>query len=127
MSWLEGKWTQQFAGNDSVLMPAVPTEIVVGVQYSAAADGSKDATGWLVEGYQQELADWRNDALMDDEEKIIELRSRKRRKERIVLFRKLSQYLLIGSVVGAILMIACFVLSMVFYVLAHRSGRSPRP
>jgi hypothetical protein len=126
MSWLEGKWTQQFAGNDSVLVPAVTTE-VVGVQYSGAADASKDATGWLVEGYQQELADWRNDALMDDEEKIIELRPRTRRNERIVLFRKLSQHLLTGSLMGAILMIACCVLSMVFYVLANRLGRSPGP
>jgi hypothetical protein len=64
---------------------------------------------------------------MTDEEKIIELRPRRRRKERIVLFRKLSRYLLIGSLVGAILMIACLVLSMVFYVLANRLGRSPRP
>jgi hypothetical protein len=64
---------------------------------------------------------------MTDEEKIIELRPRRRRKERIVLFRKLPQYLLIGSLVGAILMIACLVLSMVFYVLANRLGRSPRP
>jgi hypothetical protein len=64
---------------------------------------------------------------MTNEEKIIELRPRRRRKERIVLFRKLSRYLLIGSLVGAILMIACLVLSMVFYVLANRLGRSPRP
>lgn len=64
---------------------------------------------------------------MTDDEKIIELRPRRRREERIVLFRRLSQYLLIGSLVGAMLMIACFVLSMVFYVLANRFGRSPRP
>ena len=64
---------------------------------------------------------------MTDEENIIELRPRRRRKERIVLFRKLSRYLLIGSLVGAILMIACLVLSMVYYVLANRLGRSPRP
>lgn len=57
MSWLEGKWTQQFAGNDSAFVPAVTPEIVVGAQYSGAVDGSKDATGWLVEGYQQQLAD----------------------------------------------------------------------
>jgi hypothetical protein len=64
---------------------------------------------------------------MTDEEQPIDLRRRKRRKERIVLFRKLSQYLLIGSLVGAILMIACFVLSMVFYVLANRFKRAARP
>jgi hypothetical protein len=57
MSWLEGKWTQQFAVNDSVFVRAVTTEIVVGVQYSGAVDGSKDATALLVEGYQQQLAD----------------------------------------------------------------------
>ncbi len=57
MSWLEGKWTQQFAGNDSVLVPAVTTEIVAAVQHSGPVDGCKDATGWLVEGYQQQLAD----------------------------------------------------------------------
>jgi hypothetical protein len=64
---------------------------------------------------------------MTDEEQPIDLRRRKRRKERIVRFRKLSQYLLIGSLVGAILMIACFVLSMVFYVLANRFKRAARP
>jgi len=57
MSWLEGKWTQQFAGNDTVFVPAVTTAIVAGVQYTGAVDGSMDATGWLVEGYQQQLAE----------------------------------------------------------------------
>jgi len=57
MSWLEGKWTQQFAGNDTVFVPAVTNEIVAGVQYAGAVDGSMDATDWLVEGYQQQLAE----------------------------------------------------------------------
>jgi len=57
MSWLEGKWTQQFAGNDAVFVSAVTTEIVAGVQFAGAVDGTMDATGWLVEGYQQQLAE----------------------------------------------------------------------
>lgn len=57
MNWLEGKWTQRIAGNDSVLVAAVTSESAVDVQYGAAVDGSKDVTGWLVEGYQQQLAD----------------------------------------------------------------------
>lgn len=57
MSWLEGNWTQQFGGNDRVSVPAVTAGIVVGVQHSDAVDGNKDVTGWLVEGYQQQLAD----------------------------------------------------------------------
>jgi hypothetical protein len=57
MSWLEGKWTEPFAGNDGVLVSAVTTQIVVGLQSAVAVDSSKDATGWLVEGYQQQLAD----------------------------------------------------------------------
>ena len=57
MSWLEGKWTQQFAGTDTGSVPAVTTEIVAGVQYGGAVDDPMDATGWLVEGYRQQLAD----------------------------------------------------------------------
>jgi len=57
MSWLEGQRIQQIAGNDSVLTAAVTSETVVDVQYDGAVDDSKDVTGWLVEGYQQQLAD----------------------------------------------------------------------
>ncbi len=57
MSWREGKWTQPFAGDDSVSVCAVTAEIVVGLQHTDAVDSGKDATGWLVEGYQQQLAD----------------------------------------------------------------------
>jgi hypothetical protein len=57
MGWPEGKWTQQFAGNDTVFVPAVTTEMVAGVQCGGAVEGSMDATGWLVEGYQQQLAE----------------------------------------------------------------------
>jgi hypothetical protein len=57
MSWLEGQRIQQIVGNDSVLTAAVTSESVVDVQYCGAVDDSKDVTGWLVEGYQQQLAD----------------------------------------------------------------------
>jgi hypothetical protein len=57
MSWLEGKWIPQIAGNDGVLVAAVTSESAVDVQYSGPVEGSKDMTGWLVEGYQQQLAD----------------------------------------------------------------------
>jgi hypothetical protein len=57
MSLLEGQRIQQIAGNDSVLVAAVTSEGAVDFQYSGAGDGSKDVTGWLVEGYQQQLAD----------------------------------------------------------------------